>query len=280
VRLLRVPESVQTLLADFPSIAAAGDVVSDVVAAGIVPAAIEMMDTLAIEAAEEAVHAGYTVGVPAALIVELDGPRRGVRRPVRAGQGDLREARLHPAAHRGLRRRAGGDLARVARRRSRPVGRISPDYFVQDGVVPRTRLGRGARPDRRDGRRGRAAGGQRLPRGRRQPAPARALQRRRGRDGAGRAPLRRIAELCVEMGGSLSGEHGIGTDKACSMPKMFSEDDMAVMRRVRAAFDRWAVQPGQGVPHPAAVRRAPWQVRAPSVGGVRHHRAAVTEVER
>src|SRR6478736_7154722 len=62
VRLLRVPESVQTLLADFPSIAAAGDVVSDVVAAGIVPAAIEMMDTLAIEAAEEAVHAGYTVG--------------------------------------------------------------------------------------------------------------------------------------------------------------------------------------------------------------------------
>src|SRR6201991_4159053 len=75
VRLLRTPETVRTLLADFPPVAAAGDVVSDVVAAGIVPAAIEMMDTLAIEAAEEAVHAGYTVGVPAALIVELDGPQ-------------------------------------------------------------------------------------------------------------------------------------------------------------------------------------------------------------
>src|SRR6201996_5152100 len=74
VRLLRTPESVRTLLADFPSITAAGDVVSDIVAAGIVPAAVEMMDTLAIEAAEEAVHAGYTVGVPAALVVELDGP--------------------------------------------------------------------------------------------------------------------------------------------------------------------------------------------------------------
>src|SRR3954471_12334423 len=74
VRLLRTPESVRTLLADFPSIEDAGDVVSDIVGAGIVPAAVEMMDTLAIEAAEEAVHAGYTVGVPAALVVELDGP--------------------------------------------------------------------------------------------------------------------------------------------------------------------------------------------------------------
>ncbi|HWM04183.1 MAG TPA: FAD-binding protein, partial [Actinophytocola sp.] len=74
VRLLRTPESVRTLMADFPSVAAAGDVVSDIVAAGIVPAAVEMMDTLAIEAAEKAVHAGYTVGVAAALVVELDGP--------------------------------------------------------------------------------------------------------------------------------------------------------------------------------------------------------------
>ncbi len=74
VRLLRTPESVRTLLADFPSVAAAGDVVSDIVAAGIVPAAVEMMDTLAIEAAEKAVHAGYTLGVAAALVVELDGP--------------------------------------------------------------------------------------------------------------------------------------------------------------------------------------------------------------
>src|SRR3954447_5473042 len=74
VRLLRTPESVRTLLADFPSVAAGGDVVSDIVAAGIVPAAVEMMDTLAIEAAEKAVHAGYTLGVAAALVVELDGP--------------------------------------------------------------------------------------------------------------------------------------------------------------------------------------------------------------
>jgi glycolate oxidase len=141
VRLLRVPESVRTLLADFPSIAAAGDVVSDIIAAGIVPAAVEMMDTLAIEAAEEAVHAGYTVGVAAA-----------------AGEGDLRQARLHPPAHRWLRRRAGGDLAGA----EGGVRGCRPDLprLLRAGrrCAPHP-PGRGARPDRGDGRRGRAPGG-------------------------------------------------------------------------------------------------------------------------
>ena len=136
---MRVPESVQTLLADFPSIAAAGDVVSDVVAAGIVPAAIEMMDTLAIEAAEEAVHAGYTVGVPAALIVELDGPAEecGVQfEQVKAICEKHGCTRLHIAG-------SADERAAIWRGRKAAfaaVGRISPDYFVQDGVVPRTRL--------------------------------------------------------------------------------------------------------------------------------------------
>ena len=139
VRLMRVPESVRTLLADFPSIAAAGDVVSDVVAAGIVPAAIEMMDTLAIEAAEEAVHAGYTVGVPAALIVELDGPAEecGVQfEQVKAICEKHGCTRLHIAG-------SADERAAIWRGRKAAfaaVGRISPDYFVQDGVVPRTRL--------------------------------------------------------------------------------------------------------------------------------------------
>ncbi|HEX5811950.1 MAG TPA: FAD-binding protein, partial [Pseudonocardia sp.] len=139
VRLLRTPESVRTLLADFPSVRAAGDVVSDIVGAGIVPAAVEMMDTLAIEAAEEAVHAGYTVGVPAALVVELDGPtadcdtqfdqvkeicdRHGCTRLHVAGSPDERAA-----------------IWRGRKAAFAAVGRISPDYFVQDGVVPRTRL--------------------------------------------------------------------------------------------------------------------------------------------
>ena len=126
VRLLRTPETVRTLLADFPSIGTAGDVVSDIVAAGIVPAAVEMMDTLAIEAAEEAVHAGYTVGVPAALIVELDGPDRGVRHAVRPGQGDLRRGTAargctSPAPSTSARR-----SGRVARPRSPPSAGSPP----------------------------------------------------------------------------------------------------------------------------------------------------------
>src|SRR5829696_3615002 len=139
VRLLRTPESVRTLLADFPSVGAAGDVVSDIVGAGIVPAAVEMMDTLAIEAAEEAVHAGYTVGVPAALIVELDGPEGECD----AGFAQVKEicerhgcTRLHIAG-------SAEERAAIWRGRKAAfaaVGRISPDYFVQDGVVPRTRL--------------------------------------------------------------------------------------------------------------------------------------------
>ena len=87
-----------------------------------------------------------------------------------------------------------------------------------------------------------------------------------------------IAELCVEMGGSLSGEHGIGTDKACSMPKMFSEDDLAVMARVRDGVrPARAVQPGQGAAHTAAVRGAPGQVPAAPAGGGGSDRAAVDD---
>ena len=186
-----------------------------------------MMDTLAIEAAEEAVHAGYTVGVPAALVVELDGP---------TAECDTQFEQVKEICDRhGCTRLhiAGSPEERAAIWRGRKaafaaVGRISPDYFVQDGVVPRTRLAEVLGRIAGHGRRGRAAGGQRLPRRRRQPAPAGALQRRGGRDRARPSSCpAQIAELCVELGGSLSGEHGIGTDKACSMPKMFGEDDLA-----------------------------------------------------
>ena len=250
VRLLRVPESVQTLLADFPSIAAAGDVVSDVVAAGIVPAAIEMMDTLAIEAAEEAVHAGYTVGVPAALIVELDGPAEecGVQfEQVKAICEKHGCTRLHIAD-------SVDERAAIWRGRKAAfaaVGRISPDYFVQDGVVPRTRL---AEVLDRIAAMGEEAGLRvanvfHAGDGNLHPlvlynADAGETERAEHLSGG-------IAELCVEMGGSLSGEHGIGTDKACSMPRMFSEDDLAVMQRVRTAFDPDGLcNPGKVFPTP------------------------------
>ncbi|SHK96430.1 glycolate oxidase [Pseudonocardia thermophila] len=250
VRLLRTPETVRTLLADFPSVAAAGEVVSDVVAAGIVPAAVEMMDALAIEAAEEAVHAGYTIGTPAALVVELDGPAEECG-------STFEQVRRICEAHGCTRLHiAGSAEERAAIWRGRKaafaaVGRISPDYFVQDGVVPRTRLAetldRIAAMSRSAGLRVANvfhAGDGNL-------HPLVLYDGAAGETARAEELTSAIAELCVEMGGSLSGEHGIGTDKACSMPKMFSRDDLAVMARVRDAWDPQGIcNPGKVLPTP------------------------------
>jgi glycolate oxidase len=250
VRLLRVPESVRTLLADFPSIAAAGDVVSDVIAAGIVPAAVEMMDTLAIEAAEEAVHAGYTVGVPAALVVELDGPAEECEiqfEQVKAICDKHGCTRLHIAGS--VEERAA--IWRGRKAAFAAVGRISPDYFVQDGVVPRTRL---AEVLERIGSMGAEAGlrvANVFHAGDGNLHPLVLYSAAAGETERAEKLTGKIAELCVEFGGSLSGEHGIGTDKACSMPKMFTEDDLAVMQRLRTAFDPQGLcNPGKVLPTP------------------------------
>jgi glycolate oxidase len=250
VRLLRVPESVRTLLADFPSIAAAGDVVSDVIAAGIVPAAVEMMDTLAIEAAEEAVHAGYTVGVPAALVVELDGPAEECEiqfEQVKAICDKHGCTRLHIAGS--VEERAA--IWRGRKAAFAAVGRISPDYFVQDGVVPRTRL---AEVLERIGSMGEEAGlrvANVFHAGDGNLHPLVLYSAAAGETERAEELTGKIAELCVEFGGSLSGEHGIGTDKACSMPKMFTEDDLAVMQRLRTAFDPQGLcNPGKVLPTP------------------------------
>ncbi len=250
VRLLRTPESVHTLLADFPSVAAAGDVVSDIVAAGIVPAAVEMMDTLAIEAAEEAVHAGYTVGVPAALIVELDGPSE---------ECDVQFAQVKAICEKhGCTRLhiAGSVEERAAIWRGRKaafaaVGRISPDYFVQDGVVPRTRLAEVLDRIKQMGDEAGLRVANVFHAGDGNLHPLVLYSAAAGETERGERLSGAIAELCVEMGGSLSGEHGIGTDKACSMPKMFGEEDLAVMHRVRAAFDPQGIcNPGKVLPTP------------------------------
>ncbi len=250
VRLLRAPETVRTLLADFPSIGAAGDVVSDIVAAGILPAAVEMMDTLAIEAAEAAVHAGYTIGVAAALVVELDGP-------VEECDTQFAQVKAICEAHGCSRLHiAGSPEERAAiwcgrKAAFAAVGRISPDYFVQDGVVPRTRL---AEVLERIAALGRDAGirvANVFHAGDGNLHPLVLYSAADGETHRAEKLSGEIAELCVEFGGSLSGEHGIGTDKACSMPKMFDEDDMAVMARVRDAFDPAGIcNPGKVLPTP------------------------------
>ena len=257
LRILRSPEAVVTLLAGFGHTDEAGGAVSGVIAAGILPAAIEMMDAVTIEAAEAAVNANYPEGCGAVLIVELDGPAAQV-------EDDLARVEAICREHDAREIRIASDPAdRYAVWRGRKaafaaMGRISPDYYVQDGVVPRTKLPSVLRAIDELVAHARAARRQRLPRRRRQPASARALRRpRRGRGGARRGARRsRSSRSASTPAGSITGEHGVGTDKACAMPLMFSEDDLAgdaaAAPGVRPARAR---EPGQALPDAAPVRR-------------------------
>ena len=189
VRVVPAPETVRTMVAYFDSTDQAGQAVSEIVAAGIVPAAIEMMDRLSIQACEEATHAGYSLEADAALIVELDGPHEEVEARFgdvtalcgSAGATEVRVAR--DAAERAL-------IWKARKAAFAAMGRLSPDYFVQDGVDPEDQAARGPPPDRPPLGRARPAGRQRVPRRRRQPAPPGLLRRRhRGTDGSRRPPL-------------------------------------------------------------------------------------------
>ncbi len=262
VRLLHTPETVRTVLADFGSIEAAGDTVGDIVDASIIPAAVEMMDSLAMEAAEAAVGAGYTVESPAALIVELDGPAEECDAQfekltaICAANG---ATRIHvPETAEERQKVWKGRKAAFA-----AVGRISPDYFVQDGVVPRTRLAEvltriaamGSEVGLRVANVFHAGDGNLH--------PLVLYSEAAGEHDKAEDLSSRIAELCVELGGSLSGEHGIGADKACSMTTMFTDDDLAVMRRVRDGFDPDGLcNPGKIFPTPRLCGEKPGPFRA------------------
>lgn len=262
VRVLRAPEAVRTLLAGFESTDAAGGAVSGVIAARILPAAIEMMDRLTIEAAEAAVHPGYP-DVGAVLIVELDGLAAQVEEDLAAveticrtnGASEVRVAA--DEAERAL-------LWRGRRSAFAAMGRVSHDYYVQDGVVPRTRLAevlrRIAELEREHGLRvGNVfhAGDGNL-------HPLVLYDGRRAGE-AERAQVLAVAILdaCMEAGGSLTGEHGIGVDKACSMPRMFGPDDLDAMQRLRRAFDPAGLaNPGKIFPTPRLCGEVPGPYRA------------------
>jgi glycolate oxidase len=263
LRILRAPEAVRTLLAGFAHTDEAGAAVSGVIAAGIVPAAIEMMDALTMQAAEAAVGANYPDGCGAALIVELDGPVAQVdedlaRVEALCRENDAREIRIAADPV---------DRATVWRGRKAAfaaMGRVSPDYYVQDGVVPRTKLPAVLRRIEelsqlhglRVGNVFHAGDGNLHP-----------LVLYDGRvDGeAARAEelSKKILEICVDAGGSITGEHGVGNDKACAMPLMFSEDDIAAMLRLRSAFDPHGLaNPGKLFPTPRLCGEVPGPYRA------------------
>jgi glycolate oxidase len=263
LRLLRVPATVRTLLAGFEHTDAAGAAVSGTIAAGILPAAIEMMDAITIDAAEQAVGANYPPGCGAVLIVELDGPLEQVEEDLTAVERLCRE-------HGAVEVRIASDPAdRAVVWRGRKaafaaMGRVSPNYYVQDGVVPRTRLPQVLRRidalslehGLRVGNVFHAGDGNLHPL---------VLYDGSVEGEAARAEelANRILEACVDAGGSITGEHGVGSDKACAMPLMFGEQDLELMQRLRRAFDpNGLANPGKVFPTPRLCGEVPGPYRA------------------
>jgi glycolate dehydrogenase FAD-linked subunit len=262
VRLTRLPETVRTLLAAFPGTDQAGAATSAIIAAGVVPAAIEMMDALAIEAAEAAVACGYPEGAGAVLIVELD-------RPAAEVEAQFEQVSAACAAHGATEVRIAADETERALiwkgRKSAfaAVGRISPDYIVQDGVIPRTALPEvlGRIAGLADEHGVRVANVFHAGDGNLHPLVLfdDAVPGEAGRAGQVSGA---IIDLCVEYGGSITGEHGVGADKARYLPRMFTADDLDTMQLVRCAFDpEGLANPGKIFPTPRLCGERPGRRR-------------------
>jgi glycolate oxidase len=236
LRLVRRPETVQVLLAAFDSIAAAGQTVSDIIAASILPSAMEIMDRLSIKAAEAAVHPHYPE-CEALLLVEVDGPAAEVDLHMK----QVRE--LCKANGAWEDRLAQSDQERMLVWKGRKAafaaaGRLSPDYIVQDGVIPRTKLPAVLTQVAEMA----AAVGLRVSNvfhagdGNLHPLVLydRSIP---GQEEIAVDLSMRILYLCVDHGGSITGEHGVGREKQQAMGYMYSEPDLDTMQRVRCSFD-------------------------------------------
>ena len=249
VRILPKPASARALLIGFPSNESAGDCVAAIIGAGIIPGGMEMMDRPAIHAAEAFVRAGYPLDVEALLIVELDGPPREVDYLIDAVRG-IAEARGALSV-----RISASEEERLAfwagRKAAFPaVGRISPDYYCMDGTIPRHRLpyvlNRIAQLSAEYGLRVanvfHAGDGNLHPLILYDANKPGELERAEafGAD---------ILRLCVEVGGVLTGEHGVGVEKRDLMPAMFTEEDLNQQQRVKCAFDpKQLLNPGKMFP--------------------------------
>ena len=249
VRILPRPPSARAVLIGFPSAEAAGDCVAGVIGAGIVPAGMEMMDSPAINAAEDFVEAGYPRDAAALLIVELDGPEVEVDHLVDRVAGIARElgaASIRVSEDENERARfwAGRKSAFPA------VGRISPDYYCMDGTIPRRRLpevlGRMAAMSDEFGLR--VANVFHAGDGNLHPLilyDANNPGELEKAEAFGEAILR----LCVEVGGVLTGEHGVGVEKRDLMGTMFSDEDLKQQQRLKCAFDpEQLLNPGKVFP--------------------------------
>jgi glycolate oxidase len=262
LRVVPVPEAIRTLVAFYESTPEAGEAVERIVAGGIVPGAIEMMDGPSIQAVEQAVHAGYRLDAGAALLVELDGPAAVCEELLpevreiceQTGAVEIRvaaDAREREALWRGRKATFGA------------MGRVAKNYYVQDSVVPRTKLTEVlALIDRLADDYGmlvanvfHAGDGNLHPLvcydGTKEGEAARAEEL---------AGL--IVKACVDAGGSITGEHGVGVDKKRYMPEMFDEGDLDAFQRLRCAFDPSGLaNPGKVMPTPRLCGEVPGPYR-------------------
>jgi glycolate oxidase len=249
VRILKRPETARALLVGFPSSEDAGECVSRIIGAGIIPGGMEIMDGPAIAAVEQYVHAGYPLDVEALLIVELDGPPAEVDHLIERVEKIARDC--HAASCKASRSEEERLLFWAGRKAAFPaVGRISPDYYCMDGTIPRAQL----------------------------PLVLKRIREMSAKYGlrvanvfhAGDGNLHplilydanvpgelskteefgaEILKLCVEVGGVLTGEHGVGVEKRDLMPTMFSEIDLNQQQRVKCAFDaKGLLNPGKVFP--------------------------------
>ncbi|MDX6445952.1 MAG: glycolate oxidase [Blastocatellia bacterium] len=252
VRLLPIPPAVRTLLADFTDVDNASRAVSAIISAGMLPAALEMMDNLIIRAVEASV---FTAGLPtdaqAVLLVELDGIEAGL-------DADAAQAEAILTAHgaRSVRLATDADDRKklwAARKGAfGAVGRLSPDIMIQDAVVPRSRLPEVLAETYRISARYNLRLANVFHAGDGNLHPLICFDQRRGDDlEKVRQAGREIMETCVRAGGSITGEHGVGLDKSSYLPLIFSDDDMDAMLAVRAAFDPSGLcNPGKIIPLP------------------------------
>ncbi|MGI8922085.1 MAG: FAD-linked oxidase C-terminal domain-containing protein [Solirubrobacteraceae bacterium] len=262
LRVIPVPEAQRTLIAFFADTGSAGEVVSELVGgSGVVPAAIEMMDELALQAVEQAVNPGFP-HAGAALLVELDGPEAEcaphldhvVEVCQRHGAEEVRVAR--DAAERDR-------LWRARKAAFAAMGRVSPSYYVQDGVVPRTRLAEVLRRiDELAAEHGlRVANVFHAGDGNLHPLVC-YDHAKPGEPERAELLAAEILSACIEAGGSITGEHGVGIDKKAQMPAMFADADLEAFQRLRCAFDPDGLaNPGKVMPTPRLCGEVPGPYR-------------------
>jgi glycolate oxidase len=236
VRLLRMPEATRTMLAIFDDVDQASAAVSAIVAAGIVPSALEMMDREIIRAVEPALHVGYPLDAGAVLLIEVDGLREAV-----AEEADLvRGVCLHIGAREVREADEAAERERLWAGRKGSIsalGRLAPNYYVLDGVVPRTKLPSVLRQVYDACSKHGFPVANVFHAGDGNLHPNVLFDERRPGETARVLELgAEIMRLCVDVGGSITGEHGVGMEKRSFMGWIFSEADMAAMAKVKSAF--------------------------------------------